>query len=249
MIRLPAWAVDKDGIVTIGRAGERIDGLENEKISPELARLIAGFKMVEDFLPDYMGKGNKLVRNNMGLFMINMQWGREELQHGLALGNILEQTGHTTHEQTIENYQRNLERTFELPYSTARKIVIYGAFQERGTCIGYMALEKKAEEEGAPKTAEILRLIAADEAYHNAGYTQVVKIYYDEDQKGTLEDVLDVARNFRMPAENLHPNRLEWIKDLIRIGAFSKKIVAEEVIHQTLLGFRFVPNQAVSETI
>jgi len=252
LIRGLAWNI-KNGVVTIPKKASEtkdtiIDGLNTEEISEQLARVIAGFKMVEDFLPDYMGKGNKLVRNNMGLFMTNLQWGREELQHSLALGEILEQTGHKTREKTIEDYQRNLGRTLELPYSTARQIVIYGAFQERSTYLGYMALKKRAEEENAPKTAKILGYIAGDEAYHHAGYTELARIYHQTDPEGTVIDSLYIARNFKMPAEEYHPDRWQWKKDFIEVCAFSKKLVAEEVVHHTLSAFRFVPEQEASKT-
>lgn len=238
--RMPPW-ITQNGVVIITRSGERIEGLEKEKISEEFARTIDGFKMVEDFLPDFVGKGNKLVRGNHGLFEVNTQWANEELNHGSALGSILVQTGHKTEEQIEDEYHKNREKVWELPFATSRQIVAHAAFQERGTFVAYQALQKRAEDEGALRTAKILGLISTDESYHHVGYNEITKVYYEEDPEGTRDDVIYVAENFRMPAENLHPNRLQWIKDLIRVGAFSRDLVAEKIVYRTLQGFRFVP--------
>lgn len=245
--RLPTWGIQK-GVVTIGRTGEGIDGLENEQISPQLARVIAGFKRVEDRLPDLVRQGSNMTRNNMGLFEIHTQWAGEERHHGLGLGYILKQTGYKTEDQTIEEYQKNLERTFEFPFDTTRQIVAYSAFQERGTRVGYRALNTRAMKEGALKTARILRLIETDESFHGASYIEVMKIYNRIDSVGTIEDVLHVARNFRMPAENLHPNRLQWLRDLNEVDLLSRGLVAEGVVYHTLKGFGFIPEDVARKT-
>lgn len=174
-----------------------IGGLENERISEELTRLIAGLKMVEDFLPDYMRTGNQLTRNNMGLFMLNTQWGNEELQRGLALGSILELTGCKTRDQIIKEQQESLTRVWEPPFFTSRQIVAHAAFQERGTHLAYEALHRKAEAENASNVAQILRLISADEVYHGVGYQLVTQVYHEIDPEGTIEDIFipeDIAR-------------------------------------------------------
>lgn len=77
---------------------------------------------------------------------------------------------------------------------------------------------------------------------------EVAKKYYEVDPEGTIVDILYVARNFRMPAENLHPNRSQWIKDLIRVGALSRELVAEEIVYHTLKGFRFIEENVARET-
>lgn len=250
-IRPLAWNI-KNGIVIIPRTRdgieERIDGLENERISEELARAIVGFKRVEDLLPNFMKRGTEMTRRNIGLSRFNYRWGGEELQHSLALGAILEKTGCKTNKQITEENQENFKITIDLPYATARKVVAYSAFQERGTFLAYMALKEKAKAEDALQTARVLELIAGDEAYHCAGYIAIMGIYHKIDPEGTLEDVLDVAREFRMPAENLHPNRSQWVKDLIKVGVLRKGLVEEEILYRTLKGFGFIPEDVARKT-
>lgn len=246
--RLPRWNIDEHGIVTVTKSGERIAGLENERISDMLARLISEFKVVENALPDYGGEASKLTRNNMGLYLLNAQWVVEESNHILALESILEQTGRKTIDQTIEDYYKNLKITWKLPFPTARQVVAHAAFQEMYTYLAYNALEKRAIEEDAPITAEILKYIAQDELYHWSGYTKVMRIYYDRDQEETIGDVLHVAKEFRMPREKLHPNQRQWGMDLARVGAYNKPLITEQVMLRTLEGFGFIPKDLACQT-
>ncbi len=248
LARQPRWHIKK-GVVTIIDTGERIAvDVSKEQISEPLARLFTGFQMVENRLPDYMGEGNRLVRNNVGLFEVNMQWGREELNHGLALGEILVQTGYKTQKQIDEERIQNLTKTWQLPFPSAREIVAHFVFTEIGTYLAYRALEKKAKEEGAIEIAKILNLIGDDERYHAFGYREITGIYYEADPEGTIEDVLHVAENFKMPAENLHPNQRQWALDLARVRSLSKDFVVEQILYSTLKNFGFISEELARKT-
>jgi len=246
--RVHPWTINRHGVVTIVKNGREIGGIENENISPELARVLDGFNMVERFLPDFIGQGNQFVRSNMGLFEFHTQWAGEESLHGQILEILLEQTGHKPEEEVIKEYHENLTRVWEPPFRTTRQIVAHAAFQERGTEVGYEALAIRAIEEGAPKTAEILRLIGSDESFHGKGYTKVTRIFYETDPEGTIDDVLYVASEFRMPAENLHPDREQWVRDLVGVGALSKELLREGVIYRTLKAFDFIPESVARKT-
>lgn len=221
-------------------------GLEKEEISPELARVIARFKMIEDKLPDFMRLALKGYRNLTGLHESSYQWGREELQHSLAAGLILEGTGHKTAEELLNDYQENLKTTWENPFPTPREVIIYSAIQERGTNVDYLLLVRRALEEGAPIVAQILELVARDEAYHGGGYRAFVKIFYEEDPEGTVKDVLHVASNFKMPIQNLIPDKVRALRDLSRIAGglpAVKELIAEHTIFDSLMGFGFIPEK------
>jgi len=256
-----AWNI-KNGVVTIPKKDFEtediiIDGLNTEEISEQLARLFSGFKMVEDFLPDYMAVGSRFTRTNRGLFRWNLQWGKEEEQHGLALGSILEQTGHKTRDQINKEYYENLTRVWESPFSTTRQIVAHAVFQEWYTHLAYDALTERAKKEGAPKIARILNCISKDETYHYAGYRDIItQIYHKADPEGTIDDVLYVGREFRMPGEILHPDSRQWIKDLREIGLLGtketglsgRKFVAKKIVYDTLSAFSFVPESVARKT-
>lgn len=225
------------------------EGLSRETISPEVARVVGLFKMVEDKLPDYMGRGTAEARNFMGLSRSYLQWGREELQHSLAAGVILEQTGHKTAEELDDDYQKNLTRTWEQPFPSLREMVAYSYFQERHTNIAYAALARRAQEEGAPVTGEILNLIGKDEAYHSAGYREFVKIFHEVDPDGTKADVLHVATNYRMPALNLYENPGRAFRDLVRVGAYSRDMEAHQVLGPAMKRLGFITDVEIAQVL
>lgn len=223
-------------------------GLEKEILSQELARTLAVYKAVEDFLPDFMGRATGMFRNNLGISASYAQWGREELQHSLALGLILERTGNKTAQQLIDDQQANLLKTWELPFPTQRQMVLYAAFQERNTDLAYRALATQADKEDAPITATILRIISKDEAYHGGGYRAFARIYWKLDPQGTIQDAVHVATNYRMPAQNLLQNHRQALVDATKIGATSKDMIARDTILHTLKGLGFVPENIIRET-
>lgn len=246
------------GVPYVGDLLEReiiTDGLEKEIISPELARVIALYKMVEDYLPDFMGRAVGMFRNNIGISASYNQWGREELQHSLAAGLILKKTGHKTLAQLHDEQEAGLLKTWEMPFPTARQMVIYAAFQERNTDLAYRELSKRAEREDAPITAKILKLISEDEAYHGGGYRAFAKIYHELDPEGTVRDALHVAENYRMPAQNLFPNPRRALVDTVKVYETAEKkgeevirdMVSEDTIAHTLRGFGFVSEEKAKE--
>jgi hypothetical protein len=216
------------------------EGLERERITPELASVIAQFKMIEDYLPDFMGRATNLFRGNLGISASYNQWGREELQHSLAAGLILERTGHRTQEQLAEDQMAGLLKTWETPFPTARQVVLYAAFQELQTRDAYKALADRAMEEDAPITAGILRLISRDEAYHGGGYMKFARVYHEFDPEGTVADALHVAENFRMPALNLLPNQRVAFRNALEVGVYGGDM-GQETMFRALRGLQFVP--------
>lgn len=225
------------------------DGLSGETISPQLARVVGLFKMVEDKLPDYMGRGLEAARGFSGLNRSHIQWGREELQHSLAAGLILEQTGHKTAGELDAEYQENLTHTWEQPFPSTREMIVYAVFQERQTNLGYNAVAKRAEEEGAPITRDILHLISKDEAYHHAGYREYVRIFHELDPEGTKADVLNVAANYRMPALNLYQDPLRASRDLFKVGAYSRDMETHQVLVPVLKALGFVNEVEIAQVL
>jgi hypothetical protein len=223
--------------------------LENETISDELARTIALFKMVEDFLPDYMKRGTQESRNITGLSRSYLQWGREELQHSLAAGLVLERTGHKTPEQLSSEYEENLTRTWEQPFPTVRQMIAYSYFQEAHTARAYIAVGAQADKEDAPITGQIFRLVASDESYHKVGYKDFVNVFHSVDPEGTKQDVLHVAQNYQMPALNLYPNPRQAYKDLVTVGAYTPDMVPQQVIGAGLKALGFINESEIASAV
>jgi rubrerythrin len=219
------------------------DALEKETISPLLGSVMFTFKRIEDKLADFSGRSYDLFRNIWGINNSYHQWSYEENQHSDALGLILERTGQRTQQALQDDYYENLVRTWEPPFATARQMVLYAALQEQLTSLNYRALAKRALEEGAPTVADIMTLIAQDEAYHGGGYRAFSRIYAESDLDGTIADAVHVGTNFRMPAQHLMRDQKRNSVEIVRVGAFSKEMVSEETIYRVLKGFGFVPER------
>jgi hypothetical protein len=219
------------------------EALENETISPLLGSVMFTFKRIEDKLADFSGRSYDLFRNVWGINNSYHQWSYEENQHSDALALILERTGHLSREALQDDYYANLVRTWEPPFETARQMVLYAAMQEQLTSLNYRALAKRALEEGAPTAADIMTLIAQDEAYHGGGYRAFSRIYAETDLPGTIADAVHVGTNFRMPAQHLMRDQKRNSVEIVRVGAFSKEMVSEDTIYRVLKGFGFVPER------
>lgn len=215
--------------------------LEGERISPILASVLFTFKRIEDKLSDFSGRSGHFFRNVWGINNSYHQWSYEENQHSDAIGLILERTDSVSRKDLEDDYYENLARTWEAPFPTGRMMVIYAAFQEQLTSLNYHALVKRAMEEGARTVAEIMKLIAHDEAYHGGGYRAFAKIFAEVDLEGTIKDTLHVAKNFRMPAQHLMRDQKRNSIEIVRVGAFNKQMVSEETIYRVLMGLGFIP--------
>lgn len=224
------------------------DGLEKEQISPTLAAVIYDFKRVEDKLPDYTGRASQQFRNIWGIQRSYLQWGHEEGQHSDADGLILVATGHVTPEELKDDYYRNLKQTWEQPFPTVREMVAYTVLQELMTSHAYNALAREAKRQGAPTVAQILRLIAGDEAYHYGGYKEYLWVFAEDYLEGTIADTIYVAENFRMPGQNLLPNPKKALFNAKRVGAFSRELVSEDTIYRGLKALGFIPDDLVRKT-
>lgn len=221
------------------------EDLHKETISDEAARVLAQFKAIEDYLPDFMGRSTDLFIGNLGITASYWQWGKEELQHSQAAALILEQTGHKTTEELAAEQQKGLAKTWELPFSTGRQVILYAVYQELMTRDAYKALGKYVREENdAPITASILELIARDEAYHGGGYMKFARIYYDHDPEGTVQDALDVASQFTMPALNLLPKKRSGLLDAVRVGVYDDDM-GQEALHKSMRSLGFLPEDMV----
>lgn len=224
------------------------DALSKEQVSDILASVMFTFKRIEDKLADFSGRSVDLFRNIWGINNSYHQWSYEENQHSDALALVLERTGHLSRQEMEDDYYENLARSWEPPFKTPRRMALYAAFQEQLTSLTYHALAKRATEEGAPVTAEVMKLIAHDEAYHGGGYRAFSRIFAELDLEGTIADALHVAKNFRMPAQHLMRDLRKNSVEIVRVGAFSKQLVSEETLYKVLRGLGFVPAELARQT-
>jgi hypothetical protein len=222
-----------------------MDDLASETISPLLASVILTFKRIEDKLPDFSGRSAGLFRNYWGINRSYHQWSTEEGQHSDAAQAVLVGTGSNSEEELLTDYEEALEHTWEPPYpGEPRKMVLYAALQETVTGASYESLAARARREGAPLVAEIMHFISRDERFHSGGYRLFSQVFAQLDLHGAIDDALQVAAQFRMPAQHLMLDPRRNSMEIARVGAFGKKLVTA-AIEKTLGGLKFVPDDLV----
>jgi acyl-[acyl-carrier-protein] desaturase len=178
----------------------------NKDISDDLALCAETFLCVEAYLPDYVSKGINVVRPSFGQMWFSANWGYEESKHTTALLEYLLRSGKRTEEQMWDLLHRVHEKVWELPFTTARQMTIYGCFQEQATFVIYCRQEARAQAEGCEALRTIYRFNARDEVAHARFYMDVVKVLLEEDRDGTIADIAHVAKHFQMPGVGIVPD-------------------------------------------
>jgi acyl-[acyl-carrier-protein] desaturase len=178
----------------------------NKDISDEMTLCAETFLCVEMYLPDYVSKGLNVVRPSFGQMWFSANWGYEESKHSIALMEWLLRSGKRSEEQMWDLQHRVHEKVWNLPFSTARQMTIYGCFQEQATFVIYCRQEARAQEESDEALRTIYRFNARDEVAHARFYMDVVKVCLEEDREGTLADVALVAKHFEMPGVGIVPD-------------------------------------------
>jgi len=215
------------------------DQVTREAIPPDVALMIESFYAVESYLPDFAEQGLNHYRSMVGLTSSYINWSYEELKHGRTLQLVLERSGSRTRQQ-MRDFRTDLaRRKWTMPYPTPRQMLIYAAFQEKETNRNYEHLRDVLAGEGALGAAHALRTIGRDEAFHHAYYKDIVKILLEYDEVGTAQDILMVAKTFRMPAQHLMPNMEERVRVMVRNKVFGKRQVRDEAIIPTIKAFGF----------
>lgn len=181
----------------------------NPNTSEQIAGIVESFTAVEMFLPDYTHKIMELVRRSRGRAWFQANWGYEESKHSMVLEEWLLRSGKRTEEQIKEFERQLLGAEWELPFHTARQMIIYTTIQELATGLNYTNLRRLAEEQGDEALARTLRWVSADESAHYNFFRKGTKAYLALQPEETIADIRFVFENFAMPAQAIIP---EWDK-------------------------------------
>src|SRR5262245_24514095 len=182
------------------------DKLDPAAADPEAALLAETFLGVEMYLPDYIAGGLDRVRETFGQAWFQAAWGYEESKHALALREYLVRSGQRSPEDLVAFERAILSRRWQPPFASARQMTFYGYLQELSTFMLYGRQLERAGALGDAVLAAVYGFIARDEAAHADFYRRVLRLELAEDRAGTIRDMAEVFRNFRMPAEDLVPD-------------------------------------------
>ena len=163
-----------------------------EAISDELLVVLVGDMVTEEALPSYSMSLNGLVRDEEGTSPTPWAqwlrgWTAEENRHGDLLNAYLRLTGRVNMRAVERTVHQLIANGFN-PKSHADpyNLLVYTSFQERATRLSHDNVGRIAAREGDANLARICRMIAADEARHEAFYERMMGRVLDLDPAGGI---------------------------------------------------------------
>jgi len=204
------------------------DKLDSSRATETNAQRVELFCSEEMYLPDYSAKGLELTRTSFAAGWFQTCWAFEESKHGLAFREYLTRSGLRT-EADFEALETSVfANTWQLPFSTARRMACYGALQEGATYAAYRVQKDLAREVGDRVLEAIFFYVGRDEAAHAGFYRAVIESELMDDRAGTIADLAHVFSKFKMPGDGLIPNYVQKLKST---GAgISPRIFLERVV-------------------
>lgn len=212
------------------------------RLSEQTISLIEGFLGIEEYVGDYVLNGLEMFRVDRTRRNMQLQWGAEEMKHGVAWEQVLLHSGARTQEQLNaycakvgeHHWSINDHAGANTPLGTA----VYAMVQERATYYNYQELNARIREEyGLPRTrtpeerqrgfevgaAEAFRIVSVDEIAHHGMFLQIVLIHLKYLPDFTLETMERVLRGFRMPALRLIPNARNFLHAVVGAGMHTRE--------------------------
>ncbi len=182
------------------------DQVKLRAVDEDLVEILEAFYSVEMYLPDYSSKLIALNRQNHGMAWFLTNWCYEESKHSMAIEEWLIRSGRRTVPEMERLNDRLLSAEWELPFATARRMLIYSMFQELATQLNYVNLSKLTAPAGDQALQKLILLIASDEGLHHRMFVDCVLECIKLDRAGTVDDIAFVLQHFEMPAHELIPD-------------------------------------------
>jgi acyl-[acyl-carrier-protein] desaturase len=210
---------------------EEIETYDRENLTQEQQELktrLLSYCAVELFIPDYTTDGLQHAREIYGLAWFHLSWGYEESKHSLCFRKYLIESGLCSYDEYIEFEKKTLETIWMAPFKTRRQMVIFGALQERATCLIYRKQWAIYKDKNDLLEA-MFRHIFRDEAAHASFYKKVIKNLYVEDPEGVVNDLVHVVSNFKMPGTEVM-NGYDQMNKVEGVGLTSIEFLTQAVL-------------------
>jgi len=239
-----------------------------DRLSPETINLIEGFLGIEEYVGDYVMEGLEMFRNNRTRRHLQLQWGSEELKHGVAWEKVLLHSGARNEEQ-LEAYCKKVQDhrwtvKDHAGADTPLGVTIYSMVQERATFFNYQEMRARIREEyGLPATptheerergyevgaVEAFRIVGVDEIAHHGIFLQIVLTHLKYLPEKTLDQMQKVFEGFVMPSLRLIPNARDFIRAVAKTrfypGAKHRQFVHNPILQSLGLEDDAAFNRAV----
>ena len=239
------------------------------RLSEHTISLIEGFLGIEEYVGDYVLNGLEMFRVDRTRRNLQLQWGAEEMKHGVAWELTLLHSGARTEEQLKEycgkigEHQRwsiNNHAGASTPLGTA----IYAMVQERATYFNYQETNARIRQEyGLPAkrtaeerargfevgAAEAFRVVSVDEIAHHGMFLDIVLIYLKYLPDLTLQTMDEVFRGFRMPALRLIPNARNFLRAVVGTGMHTREKHVNAVHNPVLRALGMESDEAFNRAV
>jgi acyl-[acyl-carrier-protein] desaturase len=157
-------------------------------------------------------------------------WAYEKSRHQLALSEWLVRAGHRTQEQLSLLELRTRAAPAEVPFTTGRQLIFYGAIQEMASFVTYAKHRELARAAGDECLRTIYDFAARDEIAHARFFEAATRLYLDADREGTIADMTAVVERFVTPGELLlsdYEERMTAVREAgIDRGVFIQRVYA-----------------------
>ena len=206
-----------------------------DRLSPETISLIQGFLGVEEYVGDYVADGLEMFRNNRTRRNMQLQWGSDELKHGVAWEMVLLHSGARAEEQLKAYVDKVQEHRWTIKNHAGSDsplgATIYSMVQERATFFNYQETRARIREEyGLPKNptdeerkrgyevgaSDAFRIVAIDEIAHHGIFLEIVLTHLKYLPEKALDIMQQVFQGFQMPSLRLIPNAREFIRAIAK---------------------------------
>jgi len=208
-----------------------------ERLSQETINLIEGFLGIEEYVGDYVEEGLEMFRNNRMRRHLQLQWGSDELKHGVAWEKVLLHSGARTEEQLEAYCHKVQEHRWTIKNHAGADsplgVTIYAMVQERATFFNYQETRARIRSEyGLPANpteeerergyevgaAEAFRIVGVDEIAHHGIFLQIVLTHLKYLPEKTLDTMQQVFAGFQMPSLRLIPNARSFVRAVHQTG-------------------------------
>jgi len=206
-----------------------------EHLTQETINLIEGFLGIEEYVGDYVEEGLEMFRNNRMRRHLQLQWGSDELKHGVAWEKTLLYSGARTEEQLKEYCDKVMEHRWTIKNHAGADsplgVTVYAMVQERATFYNYQetrariraeyGLSQAPTEEERTRgyevgASEAFRVVGVDEIAHHGIFLQIVLTHLKYLPEKTLDTIQQVFAGFQMPSLRLIPNARQFIRAVAR---------------------------------
>ena len=239
-----------------------------DRMTPETVNLIEGFLGIEEYVGDYVLEGLEMFRGNRTRRNLQLQWGSEELKHGVTWEKVLLHSGARTEEE-IEAYCNKVsEHRWSLKNHAGTDqplgVTVYAMVQERATFFNYQETRARIRSEyGLPPNptkeelarghevgaSEGFRVVGIDEIAHHGIFLQIVLTHLKYMPEKALDVMQQVFAGFKMPSLRLIPNARNFIHAVAKTGLHTAERHLKFIHNPVLKSLGLEDNEAFNRAV